>query len=95
MALAGDHPRWFRDRGDGPGWPTPVISGVVIDPSVGISVAAHSSLCSNHICNFGSEERWLVPLARGKKVGAWSLTEPGAGSDAAVTRSTAHKVDDG
>ncbi|HVS03175.1 MAG TPA: acyl-CoA dehydrogenase family protein [Thermoanaerobaculia bacterium] len=69
-----------------------------VDPSVGISVAAHNSLCSNHIYNFGSEEqrqRWLVPLARGEKIGAWSLTEPGAGSDAGGTRSVAEKVDGG
>jgi len=69
-----------------------------VDPSVGISVAAHNSLCSNHIFKFGTEEqkqRWLVPLASGKKIGAWSLTEPGAGSDAAGTRTRAEKVDGG
>jgi hypothetical protein len=69
-----------------------------VDPSVGISVAAHNSLCSNHIYKFGSEEqrqRWLVPLAQGTKIGAWSLTEPGAGSDAAGTRSRAERVDGG
>jgi alkylation response protein AidB-like acyl-CoA dehydrogenase len=69
-----------------------------VDPSVGISVAAHNSLCSNHIYRFGNEEqkrRWLTPLASGKKIGAWSLTEPGAGSDAAGTRSRAEKVDGG
>ncbi|TNF81456.1 MAG: acyl-CoA dehydrogenase, partial [Acidobacteria bacterium] len=69
-----------------------------VDPSIGLSVAAHNSLCSNHIFKFGSEEqieRWLVPLARGEKIGAWSLTEPGAGSDAAGTRSRAERVDGG
>ena len=69
-----------------------------VDPSVGISVAAHNSLCSNHIYKFGNDEqrrRWLVPLAKGEKIGAWSLTEPGAGSDAAGTRSRAEKVDGG
>ncbi len=69
-----------------------------VDPSVGISVAAHNSLCSNHIYKFGNEaqkRRWLVPLAKGEKIGAWSLTEPGAGSDAAGTRSRAEKVDGG
>ena len=69
-----------------------------IDPSVGISVAAHNSLCSNHIYKFGNEEqrrRWLVPLAKGEKIGAWSLTEPGAGSDAAGTRTRAERVDGG
>jgi alkylation response protein AidB-like acyl-CoA dehydrogenase len=69
-----------------------------VDPSVGISVAAHNSLCSNHIYKFGSDEqrrRWLTPLASGKKIGAWSLTEPGAGSDAAGTRTRAERVDGG
>jgi alkylation response protein AidB-like acyl-CoA dehydrogenase len=69
-----------------------------VDPSVGISVAAHNSLCSNHIYKFGNEEqrqRWLAPLARGEKIGAWSLTEPNAGSDAAGTRSRAERVDGG
>ena len=69
-----------------------------VDPSVGISIAAHNSLCSNHIYKFGNDEqkrRWLIPLARGEKIGAWSLTEPGAGSDAAGTRSRAEKVDGG
>jgi alkylation response protein AidB-like acyl-CoA dehydrogenase len=69
-----------------------------VDPSIGLSVAAHNSLCSNHIFKFGNEEqiqRWLVPLARGEKIGAWSLTEPGAGSDAAGTRSRAERVSGG
>ena len=69
-----------------------------IDPSVGISIAAHNSLCTNHIFKFGNEEqrrRWVPPLASGQKIGAWSLTEPGAGSDAAGTRTRAEKVDGG
>ncbi|HEX5705941.1 MAG TPA: acyl-CoA dehydrogenase [Pyrinomonadaceae bacterium] len=69
-----------------------------VDGSVGISVAAHNSLCSNHIYMFGTEEqkrKWLVPLARGEKLGAWGLTEPGAGSDASGTRTTAVKKDGG
>lgn len=69
-----------------------------IDPAVGLSVAAHNSLCTNHIFKFGSEEqrrRWVVPLARGEKIGAWGLTEPHAGSDAAGTRSRAERVDGG
>jgi len=63
-----------------------------VDGSVGLFVAAHNSLCSNHIYKFGTEEqkrKYLVPLAQGKKLGAWSLTEPEAGSDAGGTRSTA------
>jgi alkylation response protein AidB-like acyl-CoA dehydrogenase len=62
------------------------------DASVGITVAAHISLCSNHIYEQGTEEqkkKYLVPLASGKSLGAWSLTEPEAGSDAAGTRTTA------
>jgi alkylation response protein AidB-like acyl-CoA dehydrogenase len=69
-----------------------------VDPSVGISVAAHNSLCSNHIFKYGTDEqrrRWLVPLASGRKIGAWSLTEPGAGSDAAGTRTRAERVEGG
>jgi alkylation response protein AidB-like acyl-CoA dehydrogenase len=69
-----------------------------VDPSVGLGVAAHNSLCTNHIFKFGTEEqrrRWVVPLARGEKIGAWSLTEPGAGSDAAGTSSRAEEVDGG
>jgi len=69
-----------------------------VDPSVGLSVAAHNSLCTNHIYMFGTEEqkrRWLPRLASGKSIGAWSLTEPGAGSDAAGTRTRAEKVDGG
>ena len=63
-----------------------------IDGSIGIIVAAHNSLCSNHIFKFGTEaqkQKYLVPLAQGKKIGAWSLTEPEAGSDAGGTRTIA------
>ena len=65
-----------------------------VDGSVGLFVAAHNSLCSNHIYKFGSEEqkrKYLVPLAQGKKLGAWSLTEPEAGSDAGGTRTIASR----
>src|SRR4051812_33745073 len=63
-----------------------------VDGSGGISIAAHNSLCSNHIYQFGSEaqkKKYLVPLATGEHLGAWGLTEPGAGSDASGTRTTA------
>src|SRR5271163_2023172 len=63
-----------------------------VDGSIGIIVAAHNSLCSNHIFKFGTEEqkkKYLTPLAQGKKIGAWSLTEPEAGSDAGGTKTTA------
>jgi len=69
-----------------------------VDGSVGISVAAHTSLCSNHIYQFGNDEqkkKYLVPLASGKHLGAWGLTEPGAGSDASGTRTTAVKQNGG
>ena len=63
-----------------------------VDGSVGIIVAAHTSLCSNHIFKMGSEEqraRYLPKLATGEWIGCWSLTEPEAGSDAAGTRTRA------
>ena len=63
-----------------------------VDGSVGISVAAHNSLCTGHIFTFGTEDqraRFVVPLAKGEKIGAWSLTEPEAGSDAGGTQTTA------
>ncbi|MDQ3373225.1 MAG: acyl-CoA dehydrogenase family protein [Acidobacteriota bacterium] len=69
-----------------------------VDGSVGLSVAAHNSLCSNHIYMFGSEEqkqKYLVPLAQGESFGAWGLTEAGAGSDASGTRTTAVKSNGG
>ena len=69
-----------------------------VDGSIGISVAAHNSLCSNHIYEFGTEEqkqKYLVPLARGEHLGAWGLTEPSAGSDASGTRSTAVRQEGG
>ena len=62
------------------------------DASVAITVAAHVSLAANHIYEQGTEEqkaKYLAPLASGKALGAWSLTEPGAGSDAGGTRTTA------
>lgn len=67
-----------------------------VDGSVGIIVAAHNSLCTNHIFKFGSESqrrKYVPPLAQGKKLGCWSLTEPEAGSDAGGTRTTATKQD--
>lgn len=69
-----------------------------VDGSVGISIAAHNSLCSNHIYQFGSEaqrKKYLVPLATGEYLGAWGLTEPSAGSDASGTKSTAVRTDNG
>jgi alkylation response protein AidB-like acyl-CoA dehydrogenase len=68
-----------------------------VDGSVGIILAAHTSLCSNHIYKMGSDEqrrRYLPKLASGEWIGCWSLTEPEAGSDAAGTRTKA-AMDDG
>jgi alkylation response protein AidB-like acyl-CoA dehydrogenase len=67
-----------------------------IDPSVALIVAAHTSLCSNHIYSAGSDEqrrRYLPHLATGEWLGSWSLTEPEAGSDAAGTRTQAIRQD--
>ena len=68
-----------------------------VDGSVGITMWAHNSLCSNHIYSFGTpaqRERYLPPLARGEVLGAWGLTEPGSGSDAAAMRTTATETGD-
>jgi alkylation response protein AidB-like acyl-CoA dehydrogenase len=67
------------------------------DGGVVLTVASHTSLCSNHIYLFGSEaqkQKYLVPLARGEKLGAWGLTEPGSGSDAAGLQTTAVRKGD-
>ncbi len=66
------------------------------DPSIGLSVAAHNSLCTNHIYEFGNEEqrmRWLPKLTSGEWIGAWGLTEHNTGSDAGSMSTTA--VEDG
>jgi alkylation response protein AidB-like acyl-CoA dehydrogenase len=65
-----------------------------VDPSVGLVVAAHNSLCSNHLNLFASEEqkrKYLTRLASGETLGAWGLTEAGAGSDAAALKTKAEK----
>ncbi|OYT71554.1 MAG: acyl-CoA dehydrogenase [Chloracidobacterium sp. CP2_5A] len=63
-----------------------------VDPSVALGVAAHNSLGTNHIFTAGTaaqRETFVTPLARGEKLGAWALTEPGSGSDAAGLATTA------
>jgi len=68
------------------------------DASVGITMWAHNSLCSNHINLFASPAQkatWLPRLARGEALGAWGLTEPGSGSDAAALRTRAERRDGG
>ncbi|MGY5354614.1 acyl-CoA dehydrogenase family protein [Wenyingzhuangia sp. IMCC45467] len=63
-----------------------------VDPSIGLSVAAHNSLCTGHILQFGSDEqkaKWLPKLATGEWIGAWGLTEHNTGSDAGGMSTTA------
>src|SRR5688500_9544629 len=63
-----------------------------VDGSIGLSVAAHNSLCTGHILTFGNEEqkgRWLPKLATAEWLGAWGLTEPNTGSDAGNMKCTA------
>ena len=65
-----------------------------IDPSIGLSIAAHNSLCTNHIYKFGNQkqrEKWLPKLSSGEHIGAWGLTEPNTGSDASKMASTAFR----
>ncbi len=73
---------------------TAVMEVGKVDGAIGLSVAAHNSLCTGHILYFGNEEqrnRWLPGLATGKSLGAWGLTEPNTGSDAANMKTTAVK----
>ena len=68
-----------------------------VDPSIGLSVAAHNSLCTGHIHYFGNEDqkkKWLPKLATGEWIGAWGLTEHNTGSDAGGMNTTATKDGD-
>jgi alkylation response protein AidB-like acyl-CoA dehydrogenase len=68
-----------------------------VDPSIGLSVAAHNSLCTNHILTFGNEEqkkKWIPKLASGEHIGAWGLTEHNTGSDAGGMNTTAVREGD-
>ncbi|MBA2356633.1 MAG: acyl-CoA dehydrogenase family protein [Acidobacteria bacterium] len=68
-----------------------------VDPAIALSVAAHNGLAAAHIHMFGTatqKRRFLTPLASGQVLGAWGLTEPTAGSDAAGTRTVARRVGD-
>ena len=69
-----------------------------VDPSLGLSVAAHNSLCCNHILQYGNDSQraqYVTPLAKGEKLGSWALTEPSSGSDASAMRTIAVKRSDG
>lgn len=69
----------------------------ILDPSIGLSMAAHNSLCTGHILEFGSEEqkkKWLPKLATAEWIGAWGLTEHNTGSDAGAMATTAVKDGD-
>lgn len=75
-----------------------VIRGIAkVCGSIGLSIAAHNSLCTNHILKFGSQaqkEKWLPKLASGEWIGAWGLTEPNTGSDAMRMKCTAKQDGD-
>jgi alkylation response protein AidB-like acyl-CoA dehydrogenase len=73
---------------------TTIVEVTKVCSSVGLSVAAHNSLCTGHILQFGNEEqkrKWLPKLATGQWLGAWALTEPNTGSDAMRMKCTARK----
>jgi alkylation response protein AidB-like acyl-CoA dehydrogenase len=66
----------------------------ILDPSIGLSMAAHNSLCTGHILQFGNEQqkkKWLPQLASAEWIGAWALTEHNTGSDAGAMATTAVK----
>jgi alkylation response protein AidB-like acyl-CoA dehydrogenase len=66
-----------------------------VDGAVALIVGSHNSLCAGHILSFGNEaqkKKYLVPLAGGEKLGAWTLTEPGSGSDAGALKTRARLV---
>jgi alkylation response protein AidB-like acyl-CoA dehydrogenase len=76
---------------------TAIIELSKVDGSIGLSMAAHNSLCTNHILLFGTEEqkrKYLPNLAAGKWIGAWGLTEPNTGSDAGNMKTVAKRDGD-
>ena len=69
-----------------------------VDGSIGLSIAAHNSLCTNHLYQYGNKtqrEKYVTPLAKGEKLGCWALTEPSSGSDASGMKTTAMPRDGG
>jgi alkylation response protein AidB-like acyl-CoA dehydrogenase len=76
---------------------TAIVEISKIDGSIGLSVAAHNSLCTGHILKFGNEEqkkKWIPKLATAEWIGAWGLTEANTGSDAANMKTVAIKQGD-
>lgn len=76
---------------------TAIVELSKIDGSIGLSMAAHNSLCTNHILMFGNDDQkanYLPKLATGKWIGAWGLTEPNTGSDAGNMLTVANKEED-
>lgn len=76
---------------------TAIVELSKVDGSIGLSMAAHNSLCTNHILMFGSEEqkqKYLPKLATGQWIGAWGLTEPNTGSDAGNMKTVAKRDGD-
>lgn len=76
---------------------TAIVELAKVCGSIGLSMAAHNSLCTGHILQFGNEEqknKWLPKLATGEWIGAWGLTETGTGSDAGGMHTTALKQGD-
>lgn len=86
-------PQEYNGAGFGyPEYVTAISELAKLDPAIGLSMAAHNSLCTGHIMNFGNEEqkrRWLPKLATGEWIGAWGLTEPNTGSDAGNMKTVA------
>lgn len=86
--------------GAGFGYPeyvTAIVELAKVDGSIGLSMAAHNSLCTGHILQFGTDsqkQKYLPLLATGKWLGAWGLTEPNTGSDAGNMRTTAVREQD-
>ncbi len=77
---------------------TAIVEISKVCSSIGLSLAAHNSLCTGHIYYHGTEEqkkKYLPKLASGEWIGAWGLTEPNTGSDAMRMKTTAKKVDGG
>ena len=76
---------------------TVIVELAKFDPALALSLAAHNSLCTNHILTFGNDEqkqKWLPKLATAEWIGAWALTEPNTGSDAGNMMTTAVKDGD-